>query len=187
MGKIKNNLIAKSFSGKLGDDLVIRRVGKNTYFIKRPVFAAPPSTLQTENRNKFAEASMYASTALEKPDRYQQYMLVAQLQKLKSAYVAAMTDYLTLPLVASVNTRTYRGAVGDTLSITPKLPAKITVMKVTIINAEGAELESGDAVPHGLKWRYTTTVANTQVHGSRVVVVSKDRLGKEARFEQVLM
>jgi hypothetical protein len=187
MGKIKNNVIMQGFSGMLGQDLIIKQIDGKTYFVSRPTIKTPPSARQTESRSKFTEASLFASTAIENPQEYQHYQLVAQFQKLKSAYVAAMTDFLTLPLVETVFTRAYRGTIGDRITITPKLPYKVTDVQVTIVSADGTELEKGSATINGLKWRYTVTASNAQVQGSRLKLITSDRLGKESVFEQVLV
>jgi hypothetical protein len=47
-------------------------------------------------------------------------------------------------------------------------------------------LESGAAVANELKWRYTATVANATVAGSKVRLVAKDRRGQEVVLEIAL-
>ena len=186
MGRIKGNVITQGFSGKYSDDLIFRHVDGQTFFVRKPEITAPPSERQLEARNKFSEASFFATTAIENSKASQEYKLMATAQGLKSAYLAAMTDYLTLPEISSVFTRSYKGAPGDAISITGKLAYKITGVDVTIIRADGTVLESGAAVARELKWRYSATVPNTQVPGSRLVLKSRDRQGKEFITEKLL-
>ncbi len=186
MGKIKDNVVTKGFSGKFGNDLVFRQVDNQTIFAKRTLVTSAPTEKQTAIRDKFTEASLFASAAIDNPQASQEYKLMAELQGLKSAYVAALTDYLTLPEIGSVFTAGYKGNVGDQLNIKPVVPFKITEIEVSIVLADGSVLESGKASPNELKWRYAATVANAQVKGSKVVLLARDRQGKESTLEQLL-
>lgn len=186
MGIIKNNVVTKGFSGKFGDDLVFRQLDNKTFFTKRAVSKAAPSTRQLEIRNNFAEAANFASEALDDPQTSRDYKLMAELLGLKSAYLAAVTDYLTPPEIQSVYTARYDGSVGGSLSIKPKVPYKIIDVDVTILRPDNTVLESGKAVANELKWKYQATVENPVVRGSKLVIVTRDRRGQESTFEQVL-
>lgn len=186
MGKIKNNVVTKGFSGKFGEDLMFRQVDKKTVFVKRSLVSGTPSARQQEIRDRFAEASDFASTAIENPQASQEYKLMAELQGLKSAYLAALSDFLSLPEIRGVFVTHYKGNVGDIISITSKVPLKIIEIDVSILRADGSVLESGKATPNELKWRYTATVANPLVKGSKLVLIGRDRQGVETTFEKVL-
>jgi hypothetical protein len=186
MGKIKNNVATRGFSGKLGEDITFRQVDGKTIFAKRTLTEVAPSARQKEVRLKFAEASQFASAAIENPQAGHEYKIMAELQGFKSAYVAALTDYLSLPEIGGVFTNSYQGRIGDMITITSKVPYKITEINVSILQADGTVLESGKAVASELKWRYLATVPNPQVKGSKLVLVARDRHGKETTFEQVL-
>lgn len=186
MGKIKNNVITKGFSGKFGDDLVFRQVDNKTYFVKRTLVSAAPSEDQQIVRDRFTEAANYASAAIENQEVNTEYKLMAKLQGLKSGYLAAIKDFLTMPEVAGVFTASYKGQVGDVLNIKPKISHKIIDMDVSILDANDVVIESGKAVPTPLKWKYIATVANANVKGSKLVITSRDRQGKESIFGLVL-
>ena len=111
---------------------------------------------------------------------------MAEQLGLKSSYLAAMTDYLTLPELKSVFADEYYGNVGDLITITAKVPFKIVDLNVSILNAAGVVIESGKAVANEAKWRFVITVANPQVKGSKLVLVAQDRQGKLSTLEQVL-
>jgi hypothetical protein len=137
-------------------------------------------------RNKFAEASMFATSALANPQASIDYKVMAQLQGLKSAYLAAVSDYLTQPEIAGIVTSGYRGKVGDIITITSKVPYKITEIDIRILGADGLMLESGNAVAREPKWRYIISTANPQVKGSRIVLVARDRQDRESTMEWLL-
>jgi hypothetical protein len=183
MGKIKNNPFASSLSGKYGDDLVFRQVGNQTFFVRYAPPATAPTEEQQDRRHRFAEATFFAAAAMQNPQASQYYQIMASLQGVKSAYLAAMRDYLTKPEIGQVDAYRYRGAVGDSLVFTPKVPYKIVHLAVQLLSPSGEELEAGDAQPFGLKWRYYATKANPQLPGSRLIVLAHDRQGKEGRLE----
>jgi hypothetical protein len=186
MGKIKDNVITRGFSGKFGNDLVFRQVDNQTIFAKRTLVASAPTEKQSAVRDKFTEATLFASAAIDNPQAGKEYKLMAELQGLKSAYVAAVTDYLTLPEIGSVFTAAYKGNIGDQFNIKPVVPYKVTEIEASIVLADGSVLEAGKALANGSKFRYTATVANAQAKGSKLVLVARDRQGKESTLALVL-
>lgn len=186
MGKIKGNVVTKGFSGAFGEDITFRQVDGETFFAKRSQKIVVPSEQQLNVRNKFAEATLYAGTVIENPEVNQNYKVMANLQNLKSSFVAAVADYLTMPELGGVSTAAYKGNVGDIISIASKVQYKIISIDVSILSQDGTVLESGKAVARKSKWLYVATAVNTQVTGSRLVLIAYDRQGKESRLELVL-
>ena len=186
MGKIKNNVATRGFSGKLGEDIVFRQVDGKTTFAKRTLSNAAPSERQMEVRTRFTEAALMAATELENPELYDEYKQLSKSQGFKTAYMAAVSDILTRPEIGSLYTLSYKGKVGNLITMRPRIPYKIKSIDVRILAADGTLLESGPALVRESKWRYAATVANPQVAGSRLVLVARDRLEKEVTLEVVL-
>src|SRR5260221_1225720 len=122
MGKIKKNRITKGFSGKYGDDIVFRQVDGQTIFARPGEITAAPTDKQMEVRKNFGEATNYANAAISNPQAGQDYKLMAAAQGLKNAYLAAVTDYLTVPEIGRGYIASYKEAVGDVINMTSKLP-----------------------------------------------------------------
>ncbi|WP_276374636.1 hypothetical protein [Chryseolinea sp. H1M3-3] len=186
MGKITNNRLTSSFSGQFSDDVVFRQVGNKTFFARKGVNEKPPTPAQTGNRNLFAQAQNYASRRLEDPKYSEWYTIVAKVNGLRSAQIAAVKDFMSKPEIDSLNTRQYRGTVGDVIHIKPKMFLKIEKINVTIYGADGTLLEAGAATKSELNWKYRATTPNAQAEGSRVVVVAYDRLEKSCTVVQYL-
>lgn len=186
MGKIKGNVLTKGFSGSFGEDLVFRQVDNKTFFARKSVSTKAPSAEQVAIRNRFTEASIYASTAIVHPITLEDYTEMAKLQGFRTAYLAAVTDFLTEPEISGVITSHYTGAVGQMIVISPKTLYKVTAVDVTIVAADGSVLESGPAQHHFGKFRYLSTVANPVLAGSKLVLKARDRQGKEQTNEVVL-
>jgi len=186
MAKVKNNQFVKGVSGKLGEDLVYRQVGNETIITRRAVLTGVATARQSSQRIKFAEATQFASAAVSHPQTSVDYKLMAEVQGLKSAYLAAVTDFLTEPEISIVYTAMYSGKIGDLITIKPKHLYKITALTVTILKPDGSVLESGPAVAVELMWHYTATVANATIAGSKMRLVAKDRRGREVVLEVTL-
>jgi hypothetical protein len=85
-----------------------------------------------------------------------------------------------------INTKGYQGNVGDVIHIKPKAALKTTSIDVTIYNADGSVLESGQAIKNEFDFKYCATVPNASVDGSKVVLVTHDRLEKSCRVVEHL-
>ena len=178
MGKILGNNITSSFSGALGDDLVFRRIGGRTFFARKGVNRKPPSPSQNSRRSLFADAQQYASEAMEQPETSEWYSIVAKMNNLRTAQLAAIKDFMSSPEIEIVDEKKYEGRPGNIICIKPKMLLKIEKMEIAIHGADGKMLESGLAMKTGLAWKYRATAINPQVSGSKVIVVAHDRLEK---------
>jgi len=184
MGSVKENLLTKGFSGKIGDEIVFRQVGNRTLFAKRP--RKRNNLVPSAQAERFAKAVVYAKTALVDPAIRAEYENLAFQTGLNSAYVAALTDYLRKPVIALVNADLYTGAVGDVIWITAQDDFKIASVEVTLQGADGSVLETEQAVAEGGRWKYSAITANPVRTGTKVIVKAKDRPGQELVVEQVL-
>lgn len=184
MGKVKENLLTKGFSGKIGDEIVFRQVGNRTLFAKRP--RKRLITEPTPQQELFAKAVVFAKTMLLDPAVRADYQNRAKLAGLASAYSAAVTDYLKLPKIDSIDTDYYKGAVGDIIWVIALDDFKLQTMTVTLFRADGSEIESGAAVLENGRWKYVAQQAHADLPGTRVVVTATDRPGREAQLEKEL-
>lgn len=182
MGKIGKNAVTNGFRGAIGEDLVLRQLGKQTIFSRRAVVKNPKTKHQVANQNRFAEASLFAVSELTKPDASYTYEVMAKFQGLKTAQHAAISDFLTNPEIAGVNLKKYNGRAGDVMGITPKLLCKVTGIDVRVFRRDGTLVEEGQAVRDGLNWKYIATVPNPDASTSFIELLAFDRLGKKAKF-----
>ncbi|MBI3231990.1 MAG: hypothetical protein HYZ51_02835 [Candidatus Doudnabacteria bacterium] len=186
MGKVKENLLTKGFSGRIGDEIVFRQVGNRTLFAKRPRKRTTISPNQQPQRELFRQAVLFAKTMLLDPLILADYKDRARLAGLASAYSAAMTDYLRAPQISSISTDYYKGAVGDVIWIIALDDFKLQKVSVVIQKADGSMLEQGDAVLEEGRWKYVATQAEPLPAGLKVVVTATDRPGKVAILEKLV-
>jgi len=139
-----------------------------------------------EQRERFGKAVVFAKTMLLDPAIKADYEVRARQAGLNSAYSAAIADYLRDPQLASIQTDFYKGVVGDTIWVVALDDFKIQRMSVTIHSAQGAEVESGEAVAEGGRWKYVTKQPNANWVGSKVVASATNRPGRVVQLEKVL-
>ena len=186
MGSVKDNLLTKGFSGRIGDEIVFRQVGKRTLVAKRPRRSTLLTPGQEAQRELFRKAVTFAKTMMLNPEVKADYEVRARLAGLASAYSAAVTDYLKVPQLSSIDSDYYQGAVGDVIWVIALDDFKLQRVTVAIERADGSVLESGEAELSNGRWKYEATQANASVVGSKVVVTAIDRPGRVALLEKLL-
>lgn len=179
MGKVGKNSIVHGFRGSIDEGLVIRQIGNKTFFSRRSTVKKPQSDHQKMNRSRFAEAALFAVSELKKPDASLVYELMAEVQGLKTAHHAAVSDFLSNPEIGGIKLKKYKGQVGDVFRICPRLRYKIIAIDVRISRNDGTFVEEGKAVHDGLNWKYTATVENPDALRSVITLTAYDRLGKK--------
>jgi hypothetical protein len=73
MAKSNNNLIIHGFSGKLGDQIVLKNYGGIMVISKKPVFTKPWSEKQKECRKNFGMAAREAALLSKDPEIRKRY------------------------------------------------------------------------------------------------------------------
>jgi hypothetical protein len=186
MGKVKENLLTKGFSGRIGDEIVFRQVGDRTMFAKRPRKRATLTPGQAAHRAQFQKAVYYSKSVLLDPAVRAEYEALAKEANLKSAYTAVVTDYLKEPQIASVFTDNYKGEAGVAIYVAAVDHFKLKQVTVTIKRADGTIIETGPATREAENWKYVVTQPNANVAGTRFVINANDRPGKQTTFEKVI-
>jgi len=186
MGIVKNNLATKGFSGGLGDEFVYRQIKDRTFFAKAPRKRSVITPGMEAAKARFQEAVYYAKTVLMDPAIREDYATRAKEAGLGSAYQAALTDFLKAVKIASFNTDSYQGNIGNPIYIQAADDFKIQQLTVTLQRADGTVIESGAAVRQQTGWLYQATQANATRAGTKVIIQAKDRPGKQVTEERIL-
>lgn len=184
MSNLKN---PTDISGLLGEQLKVRKVNNQVVITNRPKKkAGPPTPDQEKVNSRFRQAIDYARWQMSIPEEKADYQSRVT-EKIRSAHVVAMTDFLTAPVVEDISISQYKGVAGDIIRIVATDDFRVTKVLVSILAADGTELESGDAVQHPAKyWVYATTVANPQMPGTVIKVIAFDKPGNETAAEKKL-
>jgi hypothetical protein len=188
MAQVKNNQVTKGVSGKFGEDIVFRQFGKRTIFGARPRKATTISERMKAHRERFKKATKYAKAKMSDPAAKAEYEALAKQREIASAFAAAVGDFLKAPEISSLTADGYSGGIGSIVSIEAVDNFKITAITISISQADGTVLETGDATlaPGDTDWKFVTTVNNPTLAGTKVTAKAFDRAGNEAIKELTL-
>ena len=176
MARVKLNPIVDQVQGAFGD-IVFRNYGGETVISRRPTRSGdPPTPGQEAQRARFRDAAFYGRVVMEDPDARAVYEAVAAQRK-KPIFSVTVADFLNVPVVDEVDTSAYTGAVGDPIVIRAHDDVEVTGVRVTLADADGADLESGPAVRDDWRWRYDAQTAVPGATAVTITVVAMDRPG----------
>jgi hypothetical protein len=189
MAHANNSLVTGKLKGILGKELVFREWEGKTVVAKAPKSReGEPSPAQAETQDRFKFASRYARAIIRSPDKGMAEAYAAVLRPRQNVYSRALEDFMTPPDVKSINTRNYKGTVGDTIAVRAMDDFRVESVRVEIYAANGTLLETGKAEPkaNGIDWTYAATQANNLLAGSKIVAIATDVPGNEGAMEVTL-
>jgi len=145
----------------------------------------PPTENQIAVQLNFERFSAYALEAISDPVKKLLYEKAAKGGQ--TAFNAAFQDAARPPRIMGVDTRRYKGLVGDVIRVHVKNVVRVESVRLVILSAAGAELEQGDAIPAiGNYWDYKITAANAVLPGTRIGITATDLPGNVAEEEEVM-
>jgi hypothetical protein len=170
MAKVVDNILVRGLSGKLGDQVVIRRLRDGrTIVCNTPDFSHRRlSKKQKEHHTRFQAASTYAREASRTNPIY------AKLAEgtMKNAYNVALGDWFHAPVVQRVERR------GKTVRIEATDDVMVASVQVMILDEKGKIMEKGPGSRgKGDWWEYKATTTG------KVVVEAEDLAGNVGRAE----
>ena len=188
MAKIKDNLLVRGASGKVGKQFVYRKRGDDTFITRMPATDknAKPTDQQEKVRDLFAAASGYATAAIADPKLKAEYQKKAKANSGRTAYNVAFRDFLKAPVVKSIDTEMYKGTTGTTIVIDARDDFRVVEVFVSIKTAAGVLVEEGYAILNPKfrhEWIYTATQNNATLAGSVILVTAKDLPGNKGAME----
>lgn len=186
MAKTKNNIFMTGLSGTVGKQMTLsQKAGDTIVGKKRGASNIPATENQLDIQDRFKVASKYAQAAMKDPDTKAMYLAVAK--KSQSAYNVALADAFSAPEIKSINIAGYHGQPGDIILIRA-IDFKVAQVHVVISTADGVLVEQGNAVlpATSLDWKYTVTVANNTLAGTRISVTATDLPANETVKEALV-
>jgi hypothetical protein len=186
MAHSDNSVITRKLSGTLGKDLVFREWEGKTVVAKAPKKRkGEPTPPQAETQENFLIASRYARAVIRNPDKGLAEAYATVLRPRQNVYSRALEDFLSPPVVKSINARNYKGIVGDKIVVRAIDDFRVVSVRVEIVAANGTLLEEGKAEEDAntLDWIYTATQANSLLAGSKIIAIATDVPGNEGTLE----
>lgn len=176
MASVKLNPILDQLRGKVGD-LVFKQYGDETIISRAPDFSGyEPSEAQKAHRERFRQATLYGRMVMADEEARAAYEAAADARG-KPIFSLTVADFFNAPSIDEVDVSGYTGAADDPIVIRASDDFEVARIAVTLSDADGAVIESGEAVMDDAAWRYeaqTDVAAGTTV---RISVRAFDRPG----------
>lgn len=175
MSSSRTNGLTKDYSGKFGDQYVLRRKNGKSLMTKLPEKrTGEPTEGQKAVTNRFLAAAEFSKRILRNPEIRAEY--VARSNGKRSAYTMAMADFLNPPSVIAIGLTEYRGNAGDTIRVLAVDNFKVVRVTVNLLAVDGTILEYGDCIQQedGAAWIYTVTGDHLPLAGQQVKAVAYD-------------
>ena len=172
MADVVDNVIVEGLSGKLGKQLVIRRLRDGrTIVCKSPDFSHRKlSEAQKEHHRRVRQASAYAKPAsLSNP-------IYARLAEgtMKNAYNVAMGDWFNPPVIQRL------GRYGAAIRIWATDDVQVAGVRVSVLDEEDKVLEQGEALQgRGDWWEYAPS------SNGKVMAEARDLPGNKVTAEHL--
>jgi hypothetical protein len=188
MSTIKNK---SDLGGVLGERVALQKVGGRVIATNRPKRKLVKTSAAHEaSMAKFVRASKYANyhanlALTNQPTPYTEGIK----GKKRSVYAVAMSDRLTPPKVQDIDAPKYKGATGSSIHVWATDDFRVASVEVTIIDGNGTELETGQALPLPQDpelFVYKTRVENLAVPGSMIRATATDVANNSTTSEKAL-
>ena len=189
MANSNNSVITGKLRGTLGKELVFREWDGKTVVAKAPKARTGPATAaQLQIQENFMLAAKYARSVMKGTDQGIRDAYAAALKPRQNLFSRAVADFMSFPVVKTIDASSYTGVVGNTIRIRATDDFRVTGVLVEIFAASGALLEKGNAVQqiNGVDWTYTATQANSPLTGSKISAIASDVPGNEGTLQVTL-
>lgn len=186
MAKVRLNPILEQLRGQVGD-LVFKRYGERVIISRKPDMEGQEwSEAQTAHRERFRQAAIYGKMVMADPKTKAIYEKAARA-KGKPVFSLMVADFFNAPSVDEIDLSDYTGAVGDAIVIQAHDDFDVTGVSVSLADAGGNPLESGEAVEtpaRSGRWVYTATAAAPTGTTVRIAVTAMDRPGGAGKAKE---
>lgn len=187
MAHADNSALLRKLRGMLNKEVVFREWDGKTIVQKAPK-KGKSTPNQEGTRKNFKLASLYANAICKAEDQSLAEAYALVLKPRQNVFSRATEDFMIVPEIKFIRTDGYKGAVGDKITIRAIDDFRVLNVIVEIHSADGALLESGNAVQNinGIDWTYFITKANEPSTGVKIKAIATDVPGHEGILEVVL-
>lgn len=174
MAQVRNNIVIQGLSGSLGNQLIIKqsRSGR-TIVSAKPMFKPNRifSDAQKSQQVAFREATSYAQAVKNNP------IYIQKAERLGvTPYNLAVADWFHAPEILEVNLDEWSGQAGQVICVSAVDDVQVNQIRVSILDANDAVLEQGNATQiDGVWWQYTTQMGAGS--SAKVLVSAQDLPG----------
>lgn len=140
---------------------------------------------QAKTRVNFLMASRYARAIIRNEDKGIAEAYATALRHKQNVYSRALEDFMSPPVVKNIDTRDYKGSVGDKIIIRAMDDFRVVRVIVEIYGANGTLLETGNGElnANGIDYTYKVSQKNYTLPGSKIMAIAVDIPGNEGVME----
>ena len=177
MAQVKDNIITKGLSGRVGKNIVFKNYGSKTVVSAYPDMSnIKLSAKQKKENNRFKEAMAYAKGQMGDPDSGAAYK--ARATGLQKPHNVAIADFYHPPEIGHVDVSIAKTGQADRIFIDATDDFMVVKVEVEITGEEGSQNESGQAMPiNEGKWLYVVQGVYPSVEGLKITVRAWDKPG----------
>jgi hypothetical protein len=182
---IANNALLKGARGRLGG-VIFQPWGDKVIVRSEPTFRKVPAWKQSRRqqltRMNFKHATLYAKEVTRDPEKKAYYARKAKAIGVRSAYSAAISDYMRGLTIESVDTRQYNGKIGGQIKVTVrKKDFAAKEVNMSFKTTVGEIIERGKAaMDSNGAWVYRNQVGTTE----QMVVVEVEAVNRNGCSEK---
>jgi hypothetical protein len=178
--------ILDGLRGKAGNSFYFRVINGKTYMSAMPRKRSVKKDEMQKECSKFRLAIDYASLARSNEALVELYKVKAT--GFNSVYTMAIADFMKAPEIESVYHRNYTGQPGNEIRIRVKNLIRVQTVIVSIVGADGIQIEEGEAVllNHESRWNYQAVAVNPKRAGTTLKIMVKDFPGNVVNKDIVL-
>jgi hypothetical protein len=183
--KVTLNPMFDQASGRLGA-IVFRRSHGQTVAGRRPIITAQPTEAQIEHRERFKQAAAFGKSVMADSSLRALYQALAESKEIP-VFAAAVADFLSLPVIASIDLSAYHGSTGNPIRIAATDDFGVATVRVDVLDEDGVLRETGQAVESSAgsgQWTYTGQAPYAVGTQLTIHVVAADRPGGSAEATQ---
>jgi hypothetical protein len=188
MSKTNQNSLTKFYSGKFGEDFVLRHYynGKSVLAkLPRP-YDTTPTEQQAVVRTNFTLAVNYARHC--RVDREMLALYGPTVKVGRSIYRQAMNDYLNPPEIVNIDVREYKGRKGHVITVHAMDDFRVKSVHLQIQYAGGGLIEEGNCSPdkQNIVWKYSVCADVPSVSGLMITATAFDHPGNSGKGTTVI-
>lgn len=180
MAKVKLNKTLGGFRGKIDGWVYREQDGQTIVSRYQTPRKTRTSAAQKQTRVRFQAAQAYAAEVLADPLKRLVYQKLGA-ERRRPPNTLLVSNFLTPPAIEQIDASAYLGRAGGVIRIAATDPIAVVSVTVSIRNAEGIRIESGDAdVDHGV-WTYRATASVPAGSPYKIEVIARNRARAEAK------
>ena len=185
MSKVKDNIVTRGLSGKLGKQVVFRHWSGATFLAKVPVTnrSLINSEAYEKNKLRFKDATVYAKRVMNDAALKQAYKNKSKARQ--TAYARAVQDFFSAPVIHEIDLSNYTGEVNSFVRIFATDDFRVKQVLVRVEDEQSQTVETGFAEreENADWWKFIVNKAHVLPSGGKVIASALDMPGNEATAE----